>query len=150
MSFREGNISPSPRFPQNFQGPISLPKQTTIWGDLSRRVVVAINGPKFMCNTVDGSEIRRENQLSLVVIPLFTGFYTSKRWLALGFLNYQQYHPPTPGLQGLGLFHFLQPDWLHATTLHRWPWVAALYDLHSNHPPTKADRPASHPTFGGR
>ena len=34
--------------------------------------------------TVDGSEIL---QLSLVVeIPVFTVFYTSKRWLALGFL----------------------------------------------------------------
>ena len=40
---------------------------------------------------VDGSEIR--HQLRLVVeIPLFTGFGIHLRWLALGFLNHQQYH----------------------------------------------------------
>ena len=33
-------------------------------------------------------------QLNVVDIPLFTSFYTSNRWLALGFLNHQQYWFP--------------------------------------------------------
>ncbi len=53
----------------------------------------------FLCNlkfnrlTFDGSEIRGStHQLRLVVnIPLFTGFQHHVRWLALGFLNHQQY-----------------------------------------------------------
>ena len=43
--------------------------------------------------TVDGSEIRRSPAEvgRLTVIPLFTGFEGHPRWLALGFLNHQQY-----------------------------------------------------------
>ena len=38
--------------------------------------------------TVDG---RNPAPDDMVNIPLFTDFYTSKRWLALGFQNHQQY-----------------------------------------------------------
>ena len=50
---------------------------------------------------VDGSEIRRENQLRLVVYPWFTGFYISQ-WLGMGFgtiISIQGRIPtPNPGL----------------------------------------------------
>ena len=41
-------------------------------------------------------EILRKKQIpnSGPNIPLFTGFYTSKRWLALGFLNHRHYGKP--------------------------------------------------------
>ena len=44
-------------------------------------------------DTVDDSEIRRENQLRLesVYLPLFTTGFIDVGWLALGFLNHQPY-----------------------------------------------------------
>ena len=47
----------------------------------------------FYCiknTTVDGSEIR-DAPVDMVNIPLCSWFYTSKRWLGMGFLNHQQY-----------------------------------------------------------
>ena len=44
-------------------------------------------GPK-VSNTVDGSEIRLTSWYGKYAI-IFSWFYTSKRWLALGFLNHQ-------------------------------------------------------------
>ena len=43
-------------------------------------------------NIVDGSEIRQENQLRLVVyLPLFTVFFFTSQVVIAGFLNHQQY-----------------------------------------------------------
>ena len=43
----------------------------------------------FGSDTVDGSEIRRENQLRLVVFPLFIRFHASKRWCSPDFFHQQ-------------------------------------------------------------
>ena len=54
-------------------------------GDVGRYSPHGASGYLNSCDTVDGSELL--HQLSLVVYPIiYDGFYTSNRWLALGFL----------------------------------------------------------------
>ena len=61
--------------------------------------------------TVDGSEIRR-SPVDMVIFPFFTWFYTSKRCLALGFLNH-----PSPSTfsqdtqRDAALQHWHKPSW---------------------------------------
>ena len=67
--------------------------------------MVTINGPKFMGNTVDGSEIRRENQLSLVVYPIiYSVKHTSKRWLGLGISEPSTVRSPKSQASRVGFF----------------------------------------------
>ena len=45
-------------------------------------------------HTVDGSEIRRENQLRLVIYPIYLQGFVHPRWWLAGFLKHQQYERP--------------------------------------------------------
>ena len=46
--------------------------------------------------TVDGSEIRQENQLRLVVYPIIYSFFFTSQVVIAGFLNHEQYHSFLP------------------------------------------------------
>ena len=70
-------------------------------------------------------EIRRENQLRLVIYPIiYRVLYISKRWLALGFLNHQQnfaYHCWIAVLPMSKITN--QPGWL----VIWWPFSLCTY-----------------------
>ena len=57
------------------------------------------------------------HQLNMENLPFFTGFYKSKRWLALGFMNQQQYQREIPWISKqkwlpyLFVFIFIPPRW---------------------------------------